>query len=341
MHCRWRTLTFWGNSLTRTPSAAFLLAIAICFWSSEGMLAQVIHDNFDTGSFDKNVWAPCNRIENEITIVKDTGEDFFSAKMLVQPNPRIAAFSLMPKLRNCIGERPFDDQAERAEIWESNNIRLKFGSDVWYSFYMFIDGSVSPLERRLTIGQWKGPEDDSPMVAQRFQGHAFSITVEQPNNAPGHDKNDTQCRIVIAHDPNFPSQEEGNQPHFRELFEKTNRGGGVDLFIGSLGHDPSETVNTPEPCKTEIIIEPHEKLPEPFNRWTKMTYHLRIAGDANGYLNVWADDKPIVTVRGKIGFPARGTQYFKFGPYRDQNGLNSFYAKLAKFIRGPRMEDLR
>jgi hypothetical protein len=181
------------------------------------------------------------------------------------------------------------------------------------------------------------------MIAQRFQAHVFGITIEQRNDAPGHDKDDTQCRIVVAHDAEFPAEQQGDKPHFLALFERRNKAGPVDLFVGSLGHDRAETVHTPQPCRTDITIEPHNDLPNPFGRWTTMIYHFRIVGDANGYLDIWADDVPIVTVRGRIGFPGNpnDTQYFKFGPYRDRAHLNSIYATLARYARGPRRKDVQ
>jgi hypothetical protein len=53
---------------------------------------------------------------------------------------------------------------------------------------------------------------------------------------------------------------------------------------------------------------------------------------------------PIVTVRGQIGFPGRGwndKQYFKFGPYRNQNQLPAIYAQLSRYARGPSKQDVQ
>ena len=332
-----------GGRLARQCAGVLLLAAAIWLGSPHAVPAQVIRDNFDSGTFDKTIWALCNRKENEFAIVKDADAGFFAAKMTIRPYPEMMLFGLVERSRNCIGEKPFDDKSERAEIWEADAVRLRFGADIWYGFTMFIDGSVSPEESRLVIGQWKGPNDDSPMIAQRFQAHVFSITIEQRNNAPGHDKDDTQCRIVVAHDAKFPLAQQGDRPDFFALFEKENKGGPIGLFVGSLGHDRAETVHTPLPCRTDIAIEPHNDLPDPFGRWTRMIYHFRVAGDANGYLDIWADDVPIVTVRGRIGFPGSSNdiQYFKFGPYRDRAHLNGIYAMLARYARGPRKEDVQ
>jgi hypothetical protein len=326
--------------LTRCAVLSVLAWVAVGV--SDPVAAQVIHDEFASGTFDKSVWAPCPRVENELAVMKDPASGLDVAKLTVHPYPDTKAFGLLLKKRNCIGETPFDDEAERAEIWEANDIRLRFGADVWYGFKMYIDETISPEEDRLVIGQWKGPNDDSPMVAQRFHQHIFTITIEQPNEMSGHDPADTQCRIVVAHDANFLPGWNYDEPHGLKLFEIMGKSGSTDLLVGSVGHDAEELIHTPGPCRTGVIVEAHNLLPDAFGKWIKMVYHLQIAGDGKGLLDVWANDLPIVTVRGQIGFPGsvKDKQYFKFGPYRNQNQLSAIYAMIAQYARGPRREDV-
>lgn len=80
----------------------------------------------------------------------------------------------------------------------------------------------------------------------------------------------------------------------------------------------------------EIIPEPDNTLPDPSRKWVDMLYRIKpgrmdneIGPRRKGEVEIWADGKKIVTVRGNLGatlkkdkpFELRGP-YFKFGVYR-------------------------
>jgi polysaccharide lyase-like protein len=332
---RWHTIV---------AKAALLVVAAVAAGLPHSSAAQVIRDDFNGRGFDRMIWAPCPRSENELSIVRDPALERAVARLTVRPRQPVLVLGLSVLSRNCRGEDPFDDGAERAEIWEAPGVRLSFGADVWYGFDMYIDGAVSPREDRLVVGQWKGPRDDSPMVAQRFDGRVFTITIEQPNRAPDHDPRDTQCRILVAHDANLPRHAETDLPHGELLFETAGTEDGPELVIASVGHDARGNIHGGQSCRTGVSVEPHNLLPDVFGTWVRMVYHLKIAGDEHGLLEVWANGVPIVTVRGQIGFPGRGwndKQYFKFGPYRNQNQLPAIYAQLSRYARGPSKQDVQ
>ena len=175
------------------------------------------------------------------------------------------------------------------------------------------------------------------MIAQRFTHHRFTITVEQDNDASGGDPRDAQCRIYIAHDEHLPAGGDEDQPyHLRSQ-------SGTDIFADSVAHDLDEVVHTPNrSCARDIEIERYNNLPDVFGQWTKMLYHIKATTDSTGILEVWANGKPIVSVRGRFGLRAnRGSaQRFKFGPYRNRPGTNDIYAMMGQYTRALRKEDI-
>ncbi|MBY5363549.1 hypothetical protein HFO97_27085 [Rhizobium leguminosarum] len=75
-----------------------------------------------------------------------------------------------------------EDDCQRAELRTTKKIWPSYGDEVWFSFSFKITGDVpSAGSARSVIGQWKGPGDSSPMIAQRFDNGVFHITVQDNN----------------------------------------------------------------------------------------------------------------------------------------------------------------
>jgi hypothetical protein len=329
-------------------ATAFGSACAAPAWGQN----QVIRDDFAGPQISRQNWLTCQRDENEFTLVKAPGRSFRALKALVRPRPDLALFALQSGHVGCASEggeyQPGDD--ERAELWEADPIQLRLGTEVWYQFSMFIDPAIRPSHRRLVIGQWKQSGGNSPIGAQRFNGRAFTITIEQDNRSEGRDPQDTQCRVVIAADAAAAMPVGTSNPHFKAP-------PGIALLdaegpVPSIGHDDFEVVHGATPsvpalagakgCLTDLAVERLGALPSPFGRWTEMRYHLKVNALNDGLLEVWADGQPVVKVTGRIGFEgnrARARQYFKFGPYRDHEAY-PVHAMIARFRRGPTLADL-
>lgn len=240
---------------------------------------------------------------------------------------------------------------ERAELWEADSLVLPFGTEVWYRFSMFIDPAIPANAGRLVIGQWKqadAPGGNSPVIAQRFNGRVFSITIEQDNDSPGHNPSDTQCRVFVAVDRNSL-----RPPGLSEAHALLSPRPGDALAPGdlpSVGHDdldvshgPTERVDgveVPKPCKQDLEVETFGFLPDAFGHWVTMLYHIHLAGPTS-LVEIWADGQKIAKASGRIGSRAGtgGSQYFKFGPYRDHETFPTF-ARLARYARGFRREDV-
>jgi hypothetical protein len=73
-----------------------------------------------------------------------------------------------------------------------------------------------------------------------------------------------------------------------------------------------------------VKIEPSDMpvLPNPTTGWVDMRYRVRGDRNGNGLIEVWANQRFIVRVTGKIGNDifSGPTQYFKIGHYRDVDG---------------------
>jgi polysaccharide lyase-like protein len=306
--------------------------------------AQTLRDDFTGAGFSTEIWYPCFRDENALSIVRIPEGGFNAAMLLVNPRRDIDPIGLRPLHSGCRQQVGTyyrrDNKEERAELWEADGKHLKFGTEVWYRFSMYIDPAIPRSDgNRLVIGEWKEDGAHSPMVAQRFMNRHFTITIEQDNDAAARMKGDDDCRILVAHDEGLPSSRLTDLVDATELrlADSPLQDG---LLIASDGHArigvPHGGATGLRPCATGIKIRSFRNLPDVFGRWTLMMYHLRASVDGDGLLEVWANGKPIVSVTGRIGFRdhRNGRQYFKFGPYRDHVAYST-YAMLAKFARGP------
>jgi hypothetical protein len=342
---RWRR-----NAAVLCAFAAAMNALACAVFPDFSQRLTPVIDDFTDASFSAN-WYVCHRDENAFAIVTAPGKSFNAAQMTVNRRPDLGLFALA-RHGGCRPEDggPYEPGKieERAELWEADGLKPPFGTEVWYRFDMWIGPTISTNDdNRLVIGQWKEDGGHSPMVAQRFVDQRFTITVEQDNNDPASvAAGNTDCRVYVAHDASFAAAAAagGEAP---DRMASILRADGK-FFTGSVAHDPQDVIHplpnaldaSPPPCAArDITWKTHNLLPDVFDKWTKMVYHIKAATDASGILEVWANDQPIVTVRGRFGFRDHQSdgQYFKFGPYRN-HVTYSTVVMLAHYVRGPNRE---
>jgi len=237
-----------------------------------------------------------------------------------------------------VAVRPGPDYApgvydERAELWEADDRLLKFGTEIWYRFAMYIDPALPNVGRnRLVVGQWKAEGGHSPFIAQRFVNRQFVITIEQDNDDPASDRDDDECRIVIAYTPGFPASMRGEfgESIFQPLPDHAVAPDGARA--NSIAHDQRDAVNGMwsrlGPCAQDVQVTGRGILPEAVGNWTTMMYHIRAATDGTGLLEIWANGNPVVSVRGRFGFRdgLDGAQYFKFRALSGARGLQHLCA---------------
>ncbi len=266
-------------------------------------------ENFESGDIFTGALAPCRRPENRFA---DQGTVYrmgrLAGSMTVFPPPPTRALVMEPPSKECLdpGQPYTPDGTERAEVWERQDDRLPFGTDVWYGFSMNIGGTVSTTDgNRLVIGQWKESGGGSPILAQRFKNRTFFVTIEQDSDTPG-----TSCRILLAYQNEPPPMADSSGPN-------------------------------DQPCMKDLTLERFDYLPNPFDTWTDMVYHLRPSPEGKGIAEVFAGGKLIARATGRIGYanPPLPIQYFKFGPYRDAASYTTT-AYLDAFRRGTSYDEV-
>lgn len=98
---------------------------------------------------------------------------------------RSGAYALRLELHqgDMAGSGSDGEPTERAEIQEADGLWARFGESHEYAFSMYLPADFPIVDTRLVIGQWKQAcqdcsKDRSPIVAQRFRGGVFFVTIE-------------------------------------------------------------------------------------------------------------------------------------------------------------------
>ena len=286
-------------------------------------------------------WYVCRRPENNFRFGQKQDEGRTALVATVRPEPK--TFALWREHHvGCLDDRSEyeRDGDERAEIWESDRARLKLGTDIWYRFDMYLDNSLSKDSKRFVSGQWKEHKAarGGPLLAQRFTGRRFTVSVEQDNLDPARKPDDVLCRVLVA-DQSPLSESPAGWPHDDKAKEVPPKRG---VWANTSAMHPSVIVAKEAGCARDIVAQQFHVLPDPFGRWTTMVYHLALTPDDKALVELWADGTKIAFVKGRIGYAKAGerfTQYFKFGPYRDPETYDTV-TKLANFVRSPLRKDV-
>jgi hypothetical protein len=90
------------------------------------------------------------------------------------------------------------------------------------------------------------------------------------------------------------------------------------------------------------VIDHGNRLPQPSSDWIDFVIYAKPGPDGTGHVEIIANGKPIVTVKGPIGHAGKGLgkrQYFKFGPYRAGHA-NEWTLYYDDFRRSPIRSDV-
>jgi hypothetical protein len=328
-------------------ASRFLVAVlAIAAAPTLTPAQELLRDDFVGRNPSPDHWFVCQRDENTFAIEPVPGEPFNALTLQVRPRPALTLFGLMQVHKECRaedGNYNTGGDVERAEIWEAESTWLPFPTDVWYAFDMLIDPAIGPDTGRLVIGQWKQSLGNSPILAQRFTGRVFTVTIEQDNDRDDRHPQDNQCRVVIAADRHAKQQPGASLRH--ALLSSPSSGDdllshGHDAF--DVAHGPPSDDSAAVTCASDIKVTVFDTLPDVFGQWTHMLYHFRPDPDGAGMIEIEANGQPIVRAEGRIGFRQSGDgakQYFKFGPYRDPDSV-AVEARIAHFARGLKRQDV-
>lgn len=136
----------------------------------------------------------------------------------------------------------------------------------------------------------------SPFLAQRFDDGVLHVTVQ-----------DEHCRCNVASAP---------LPDSSELCW---RDGVPKYCISTKPGDPAGTPCTPTDLSVKYDRNP--RLTAPLGRWVEMKYIVQADRKKGATIKVYQDNRPIVTVTGKIGYKQKekgvSKVKFKIGQYRD------------------------
>ena len=231
---------------------------------------------------------------------------------------------------------PLDDDgcSERAEIWERPKLRTPYDEGMWFGFAVKFEEPVPADDHRYLIAQWKreidpsAEGDFSPFLALRvFRGKLFA-TVE------------TNVLPAVSHDKSggVASCKPGQTPAW--LRPETNQ---TRALVASDANFKKEDGALFQSCVDRIAItERGAKLPDPKSGWIDFVIYTRPGPDGTGHIEIFANDRWVVSVTGHIGHGDKGlgsNQYFKFGPYR-AGAEKPWALYYDDFRRGPRCTDV-
>jgi hypothetical protein len=311
------------------PAIALLLAATVTPAAADPMSVDPMSDGFEGGRIPPQIWSPCRRPEGRFFIdnmLARSGR--YSAGMALLPTPdlppEVEAVNTDHRRSGCIdSDTDMDFMAgsdQRAELWLRETEEK--GTDLWYGFSFRIDAEPAPAadNRRLLVGQWKQAGQYSPFLGQRFRNRKFYLTVEQDGPARLQ-----QCRVLVAWEDGFDVSE--FPPHRSFLHD------GFDAAGNKLA--PDYTAD----CGSNLSINREASLPSPYGAWVDMVVHIKVNAQPDDLIEVWANGRKIVTVRGRLGYRDSGRQYFKIGPYRDP-GETPVVAHLDNFGLGHSFEEV-
>jgi hypothetical protein len=304
-------------------SVGLAAAICMCCQSGASANSDVLIDGFDGPDFSEdgglyykeNFEQSAGRVEFQSAVTRNGG-GALAAAIRVHPAERL------------------DAQLQRAEIWEKPKLRVPYDQGVWYGFAVKLADPVPNDDHRYLIAQWKreidpGAEGDfSPFLALRLRQGKLFATVETNYIAPT-DKGveDVAANCSTGGTPVW-LRPETNQ--MRALVATDAAWGPED---GLLFHACTDAIK---------IIDHGNKLPAPDSGWIDFAIFTKPGPDGSGHIELYANGKPVVTIKGHIGHADKGlgkNQYFKFGPYRAAH-TTEWTVYYDDFRRSPRCVDV-
>jgi polysaccharide lyase-like protein len=232
---------------------------------------------------------------------------------------------------------PADDDgcSERAEVWEKPELWAPYDRGVWYGFAVKFGDPVPADDHRYVIAQWKreilpGAKGDySPFLALRLRkGHLFA-TVETSYVAP---------------DPALAqSGREGCPAGATPVWFRPETGQ-MRALVATDAAWTADDNDLYRGCTTAIAVSDHgNSLPLPSSGWVDFAIYSMPGPDGTGHIEIFANDRPVVTITGHIGHVAdKGLgdrQYFKFGPYRAAH-TDEWTMYYDDFRRSPQCADV-
>ena len=286
------------------------------------------YDDLLVDGFDGEGFSPAGGLYYKQTFEQSAGSVEFQRDVSLDGR---GALKLSVKPLGSGGKRT--DISERAEIWERPQLRVPYDRGIWYGFAVKFADPVPQDDHRYLIAQWKReidpghPLDFSPFLALRLNKGKLFATVETNYHPPipslgGRADGVDAGRVPVKLRP------ETNQ--MRALIATPSNWTPAD---GELFHTSSDKLT---------VIDRGTPMPDPRSGWIDFVVYTKPGPDGSGHVEIFANGKWIVTVKGHIGHNDDGlgqNQYFKFGPYRAGHSTvwTLYY---DDFRRSPRCADV-
>ena len=226
-----------------------------------------------------------------------------------------------------------EDCSERAEVWERPELWAPYDRGVWYGFAVKFAEPVPHDDHRYVIAQWKreiaGTKGDfSPFLALRMNKGRLFATVE--TNLVNTTRIEPEGKAAAC---------TGGETQVW-LRPETNQTRALVATDANWQIKNGARFNA---CTAELTVTQHgNALPDPNSGWIDFAVYSKPGPGGTGHIEIFANDKRIVTVKGRIGHAEHGLgpdQYFKFGPYRapQDNAWTLYY---DEFRRSPNCADV-
>ncbi len=281
-----------------------------------------------------------------------------------------------------------DTNCQRAEVRDRPRHRPLWGEERWYGFSFKMTGDTHRTDSlRTIINQWKGPENDGPFLSQRYDNGVFHIAVHDADArrtvacSKGNphaikelqkilaeiDPTNKDATALVAATKTMAPMAARSPGLYSQLKTPTTVGSLVSDETAALPFNKAlsdyalefNCIQDPEFQYEETNLEwelgPSPVLPDPTNRWVDMQYRIKGGREDNqvgptnpGEIEIWANDKHVVTVHGNMGYPLAADyngsmeQYFKHGIYRDWvPNVGNLYLHFDEYKQGTSRSDVR
>ena len=220
------------------------------------------------------------------------------------------------------------DGSQRAEVWERPELWVPYNEGIWYGFAVKFEEPIPQDDHRYVIAQWKREiagtlGDFSPFLALRLNRGKLFATVE--------------TNLVKAARAGFQGQATCREPGETAVWlrPETNQTRALVATDALWTSDDGKRFSN---CTTDIVaIQRGHALPSPASGWIDFVVYSKPGPDGTGHIEIFANGKWIVTVKGRIGHSDKGLgqfQYFKFGPYRaaHHNSWTLYYDEFRRSV---------
>jgi hypothetical protein len=237
------------------------------------------------------------------------------------------------KLTVGVGRRTEEQSSQRAEIWERQELWVPYSQGIWYGFAVKFAPPIPSDNHRYVIAQWKrqisGTKGDfSPFLGLRLRNGKLFATVET----------NLVTATRVGAEPGLAACASDETAVW--LRPETNQTRALVATDATWISDDGEYFNA---CTREILVTNRGNfLPSPHSGWIDFAVYSKPGPDGTGHIEIFANRKWIVTIKGRIGHSEKGLgqhQYFKFGPYRASHD-NIWAVYYDEFRRSPDCADI-